>query len=131
MRCSESAKSRSDLTSSTRAYRLITEEEWRDARNGAVVPYAEIDHRDGFFHLSTQSQLLETARLHFGGHTDLLALEIDLDGVSDPVRLERAEGRGDDPFPHLYGALPVAAVTRVHRLEKRANGAFEFAGDAV
>jgi uncharacterized protein (DUF952 family) len=51
----------------------------------------------------------------FAGVPGLVLLEIDLDRVGVEVRWENLEG-GTEPFPHLYGPLPVAAVRSVQTL---------------
>jgi uncharacterized protein (DUF952 family) len=85
-------------------YRLASAAEWREAEGTGVVPLREIDRRDGYIHLSTRKQVLETARLHFSGADDLLALEIPLAPIADLVKFELAPKRGE-AFPHLYGEL--------------------------
>lgn len=72
----------------------------------------------GFIHASYPDQLPGVARLLYARGADpLVVLEIDPRALADagvPVRIEPADP--DDPasplFPHLYGALPVTAVTR-------------------
>lgn len=95
---------------------------WEAARRAGVyerstrgATLAEV----GFIHASYPQQLPGVAKL-FHSRADLeplVVLEIDaaaLAAAGVEVRLER--GDPDDPasplFPHLYGALPVAAVSR-------------------
>jgi uncharacterized protein (DUF952 family) len=93
---------------------LIEPAAWRAAREaGAVRPpsLAEV----GFVHLSTPDQVhLPAARL-FPGRRDLLLLVVDPARLPDEVRFE--PGVPGDPeamrFPHLYGPLPLSAVTAV------------------
>jgi uncharacterized protein (DUF952 family)/ribosomal protein S18 acetylase RimI-like enzyme len=93
---------------------LIDPAEWRMAlRAGAVRPSSL--ESAGFVHLSTAEQVhLPAARL-FPGRRDLVLLVVDPARLTDPVRLEA--GAPADPdgmlFPHLYGPLPVSAVTAV------------------
>lgn len=105
-------------------YRLATAQEWFIAQETGVAPTREIDERDGYMHLSTFDQALETARLHFAGAMDLLALEISLDEIASQVKFELAPKRGEK-FPHLYGALRTEHINRAIRLEP-ANGGFKF-----
>jgi len=65
----------------------------------------------GFIHLSTAEQWPRTRARFFSGASDLVLLELDPAGL--PIRFERADG---EDFPHLYGALPLAAVVRVTAL---------------
>ncbi len=105
-------------------YRLATAQEWFIARETGIAPTRDIDEQDGYMHLSTFDQALETARLHFAGATDLLALEISLDEIADQVKFELAPKRGEK-FPHLYGALRTEHIKRAIRLNPTDEG-FDF-----
>lgn len=108
-------------------YKIITASAWREAQRAGEVAYGEVDIRDGYMHLSTGAQVLETARLHFRGQRDLVALEVDPVLLVDEVRFEPS--RGGDLFPHLYGALPASAVIRARPLVEE-DGAFRFDEEA-
>ncbi len=109
-------------------YRLATREEWGAAVKSGAVPTRDIDERDGYFHLSTRAQALETARLYFADAEDLLALEIPLSEIAAATKFELAPKRGE-AFPHLYGALAATQVLRAIRLDRTADG-FAF-GDVL
>lgn len=105
-------------------YRIITCEEWASAQKSGVIPYGDIDRRDGYLHLSTQAQTLETAARYFAGVIDLLALEIMCADIEGDLRFEPVDTRGGERFPHLYDQLPVDSVWRVLRLSET-DGAFQ------
>ncbi|EUA31087.1 hypothetical protein I548_1263 [Mycobacterium intracellulare] len=91
---------------------LCGAEQWAQARrDGAIRP------ADGaeFIHLSTPEQVHLPANRLYRARRDLVLLRIDPARLDAPVRWE--PGVPTDPasmlFPHLYGTLPVAAVTRV------------------
>ncbi len=109
-------------------YRLATATEWFAAQESGAVPTRDIDKRDGYIHLSTREQVIETATLHFADAEDLLALEIPFAGIADQAKFELAPKRGE-LFPHLYGALTAAHVARAIKLNKTDAG-FRF-GDAL
>lgn len=70
---------------------------------------------EGFIHCSTQTQLRGVAEFLYGdyeGPDDLVVLAIDSDRLTAPLRYEAAEPGGAE-FPHVYGPLPVEAVTEV------------------
>lgn len=102
-------------------YRLASLAEWRAAQESGLVPLREIDERDGYVHLSTRDQAVETANLHFAGARDLVALEIPLAPIAAEVRFELAPKRGE-AFPHLYGRLRCADVRRVLTLDRTDDG---------
>ena len=96
------------------AYKIVDAAEWRAAVAEGRYEGAPVDLADGYIHMSTQEQLAETARKHFAGRSDLLLLSVDLRRFDDELVWEPS--RGGALFPHLYGALPVSAVTRVQAM---------------
>lgn len=83
-------------------------------------------HHDGFVHLSRPDQVALPANRLYAGRDDLLLLVIDPDRLDAEVRWE--PGVPTDPesmrFPHLYGPLPVAAVTSVVPWRPGPDGTF-------
>jgi uncharacterized protein (DUF952 family) len=67
----------------------------------------------GFIHCSLRDQLHVVALCYADVNADdLVVLVIDSDRVPAPVRYE-APKPGAEEYPHIYGPLPAAAVTRV------------------
>lgn len=62
-----------------------------------------------FLHCCTEAQLPFVLARHFAGQTGLLVLRFDPAAVDGRIEWERSEP-DQDPFPHLFGALPLAAV---------------------
>jgi uncharacterized protein (DUF952 family)/GNAT superfamily N-acetyltransferase len=93
---------------------LIEPAAWRAALTEGVVRPPSLD-AVGFVHLSTPEQVHLPAVRLYPGRRDLVLLVVDPARLTDPVRFEA--GVPADPggmlFPHLYGPLPVAAVTAV------------------
>lgn len=79
---------------------------------------------EGFIHLSTPAQVLIPANERFAGRQDLVLLVIDADRLDDEVIFEDCYESGLE-FPHLYGPLPVAAVTQVLDFAPSSDGTFE------
>ncbi len=77
-------------------------------------------------HLSTPEQVHLPANRLFAGRPDMVVLRLDPARLAAPVRWE--PGVATDPssmtFPHLYGPLPVAAVTSVTPYRPDADGRF-------
>ncbi len=80
----------------------------------------------GFVHLSTPRQVHLPANRLFPGREDLVLLRVDPARLNAPVRWE--PGVPSDPesmrFPHLYGPLPIAAVTAVLDYRPGPDGTF-------
>ncbi len=95
-------------------------------RTGTYV--AAAFQRDGFIHCSYARQLTRVANAHFFGRSNLVLLEIDRDRVGWEVVDENLEG-GSDLFPHIYGPLPMSAVTSIVDFPCRPDGTFELPTD--
>jgi uncharacterized protein (DUF952 family) len=105
-------------------YRIVSESEWRAAQAAGFFEGSSDDRRDGFIHFSTAAQAPETAAKHYAGRKDLLLLFVDAAALTAPLKWEVS--RGEQLFPHLYGALPVAAVLRSEKLTLGPDGRFIF-----
>ena len=79
---------------------------------------------EGFIHCSTAEQVLATANRIFKGQRDLLLLCVDSTRVGAEIRYENLEG-GADLFPHIYGVLPIDAITAVHDFPPSVDGTFQ------
>jgi glutathione S-transferase len=70
----------------------------------------------GFIHCSYRSQVETVAGFVYADVTgELLLLEIDPDRVPSQIRVEAAPGTTDH-YPHVYGPVPVEAVTAVRTM---------------
>lgn len=86
----------------------------------------------GFIHLSFPHQLAGVARARYRDAGELVVLEIDPTLLTDPVVVEPGDPEpGAELFPHLYGPLPVAAVTAVRRAGFDADDRFRIADGAA
>lgn len=94
----------------TVAYKIIDAAEWREAVAEGAYGGSSVDRADGYIHLSTAAQLDETARKHYAGRENLMLLTVDLTALEDTIVWEAS--RGGALFPHIYGDLPVKAVTQ-------------------
>lgn len=110
--------------SSGRIYHICKREAWQAARRAGVYHGSELDRRDGFIHLSTAEQAVETAAVHLAGERGLVLLEVDPAQLGAALRWETS--RGGRSFPHLYAPLPVGAVTAVHDLPLGDDGRHVF-----
>jgi len=104
-------------------YKICPASAWREAERQGVFRGSPDDIRDGFIHFSSAPQVRETARKHFFGQTGLLLIAVDADALGSALRWERS--RNDEFFPHLYGALDLAAVMQIFILRDRSDGAHD------
>jgi len=103
------------------AYKVLTPQQRETLRAERIFCGAPIDLADGYIHLSTGNQLAETLNKHFTGQTDLYIAAVDLEKLGDAVKWE--ESRGGQLFPHVYGPLPLSAITAMFPLERDSTGA--------
>jgi len=94
-----------------------------DAALGAGIYEADSLKSEGFIHCSTAEQYIWVANQRFRGRTDLVLLHIDDGRLRSDVRHENLEG-GAPLFPHVYGAIPIAAVLNVTPLRPLDDGSF-------
>ncbi|CAH0283733.1 DUF952 domain-containing protein [Roseomonas sp. CECT 9278] len=108
-------------------YTLVRAAEWRAAEATGAYAGSADDARDGFLHFSTAAQLRASAAKHRAGVPDLVMVEADAAVLGDALRWEPAAG-GSRPglFPHLYAALPIAAVMRAVAVPLGADGRHVF-----
>ncbi len=90
-------------------FHLTTRTEWDRARAAGEHAPASLA-REWFIHLSTEAQWPGVRGRFYATTPDLLLLVIDPSQLRHEVRYELADG---DRYPHLYGALDVAAVVEV------------------
>ncbi len=104
-------------------YKIMSRQEWEAAQVNGLYEGSEVDRRDGFIHLSASHQVRATAQKHFSGKADLLLVSVTEEALGQSLKWEVS--RGDDLFPHIYGALPLSAVTEVIQLPL-VNGVHQF-----
>ena len=108
----------------TTIYKICEQALWRAAEADGVFLGALVDERDGFIHFSTAAQVAETAAKHFAGQDDLILVAVDAGALGQALAWEHS--RGGDLFPHLYAALPLAAVRWARPLARDADGRHVF-----
>jgi uncharacterized protein (DUF952 family) len=101
-------------------YKICERALWDAAEHAGLFRGAGIDAQDGFIHFSTAAQVGETAAKHFAQKSDLMLVAVDGDALGAALKWERS--RGGDLFPHLYAALPLAAVRWARPLPDEVGG---------
>jgi uncharacterized protein (DUF952 family) len=105
-------------------YKIVPATVWQDARERGEFKGASIDLTDGFIHLSTAAQAIETAARYFTGQEGLLLVAIDAEKLGDKLVFEAS--RGGALFPHLYASLDFDAVLWEKPLPVGADGVHVF-----
>ena len=96
---------------------------WREAAATGRYEWSTLGRtlgQEGFVHASTGEQLPGVVAAFYRDVTEplvLLGLDVEaLDRAGSPVRWDPVPG-ADAPFPHVYGPIPVDAVTTVTRFD--------------
>lgn len=90
-------------------FKILPNAEWSAARAAGAFQGSAVDLADGYIHLSTRGQVVETARRHFRDQEDLVIAAFETDALAPDLKWEPS--RGGDLFPHLYARLdPSLAV---------------------
>jgi uncharacterized protein (DUF952 family) len=93
-----------DLDVTSLIYKILHRSQWESAIANGFFAGSPDDERDGFIHLSTGSQLTETARRYFSNQPDQVLVAFEAQSLGGALRWEPS--RGGALFPHLYAPLP-------------------------
>ena len=108
----------------TTIYKICQAADWAEAQRAGEFRGSAADCADGYIHFSTATQVAETAAKHFASMSDLVLVAVVAEDLGSALRWEPS--RGGALFPHLYGALPAAAVRWVKPLRLDAGGRHVF-----
>lgn len=96
------------MTTGQAVLKVLSEADWAAFQAEGVYRGSAVDMADGYIHFSTGGQIAATLAKHYAGRTGLVLLAVATAGLGEALRWEPA--RGGALFPHLYAALPLAAV---------------------
>jgi uncharacterized protein (DUF952 family) len=103
-----------------------TQEQWQQARRdgeSTVSTRGRTLAQEGFIHCCFAEQLAGVLQRFYAGVDELVLLEIDAARLDVPVRIEPPLGQdGTEGFPHVFGPVPVAAVTAVTTIRRGSDG---------
>ena len=94
---------------------------WGTAQSEGIYRADSLDN-EGFIHLSTAKQVIETANRFYKGQSELVLLEISEDLMQANLLYDDVPDHGK--FPHLYGPLNLDAVIQTWPFEPKADGSF-------
>ena len=101
-----------------RIFHLITPEVWSTARetgSWTTSTRGRTLEQEGFVHCSQAHQVEGVRAFWFADLDEVVLLEIETDLLTSPWRTEQLPG-ADQPYPHVYGPVDLAAVVQVRRL---------------
>ncbi|MGH6870289.1 MAG: DUF952 domain-containing protein [Rhizomicrobium sp.] len=101
-------------------FKIVHAAEWaavRDAYDGSAK-----DRADGFLHFSTAAQIPSTLARHYADARDLVLVAVDEAALG--AALKHEPSRDGALFPHLYGPLPLSAVSWVKPIGRSKDGGF-------
>ena len=103
-------------------YRIADTRDWEAAHASGYFASADLT-TEGFIHCCTAQQIASVAKRYYQGQKALLLLEIDETRVHVPLKWEDLTKAGQS-FPHVYGRIPLEAVTRCLALQPGVDGRF-------
>jgi uncharacterized protein (DUF952 family) len=110
-------------------FHIASRSDWRVAREHGEYRLSTRDRsleEVGFIHCADADQVLRIADAVYGDVDEtLVVLEVSTDALDVEVRYENLDG-GRELFPHIYGVLPVHAVTSVTPLRRGSAGGYSF-----
>ncbi len=105
-------------------YHICRREEWRAAAESGLYRGSTQDATDGFIHFSTADQVAASAAKHRAGQDGLVLIEVAAAALGAALKWEPS--RAGALFPHLYGALRLAAVAATRDLPLDRDGRHGF-----
>lgn len=113
----------------TTIYKVVDKDVWTAAKASGQFIGAAIDLRDGYIHLSTADQVVETVQKHFAGQDNLMLLSVSTVEMGDSLKWEKS--RNDQLFPHLYRPLIPSDVVAEASLVMQEDGSHHFPPGSV
>jgi uncharacterized protein (DUF952 family) len=103
-------------------YRIAEAADWAAARQNGMFASTDLSS-EGFIHCSEHNQVLRTAEKYFSGRQGLILLQIDEQALGPALKREDLGGTGE-AFPHVYAAIPLAAIRAHASFSAGADGRF-------
>jgi len=103
-----------------RILHIATRTDWKAAASSSDYTVATLE-TEGFIHCAEPGQIDGVAARYFRGCSELVLLEVDPDRVGVRIVWEESAGAGQT-YPHVYGPIPVAAVTSATDITVDAEG---------
>lgn len=102
----------------TKLYKVLTNDEWEAASHSGQI-ITQLDHVDGFIHLSSAGQLNMTLSLYFSQEESVVLLELNEQAIEASLTYEYSAKRGGE-FAHFYGELSIKKISQLWYLNRNA-----------
>ena len=102
----------------TKLYKVLTNGEWEAASHSGQI-ITQLDHVDGFIHLSSAGQLNMTLSLYFPQEESVVLLELNEQEIEASLTYEYSAKRGGE-FAHFYGELSIKKISQLWHLDRNA-----------
>ncbi|MEC8183761.1 MAG: DUF952 domain-containing protein [SAR324 cluster bacterium] len=100
-------------------YHILSSNDWSEESTVDYLPQSFDE--EGFIHLSTEQQLLDTANRHFSQERSLRVLEVNPSGLEKNLIFEQID-EAIEAYPHLYQSLPKKNIVQCFELENSPQG---------
>ncbi len=95
-------------------YKILLASEYRILEQDGYFCGTPADLKEGFIHLSTETQLENTIRKHYSKVIDAVIAAVDISVVKD-IKWESASN--GQMYPHIYGPLELSAVRDIRFID--------------
>ena len=105
-------------------FHIAVAEDWAAAQKTGQVTDSTRGvtlEQEGYIHCSYAGQVAATAARFYGDLAEVVVLRIDPSRLKGRVVEEDLAGTGE-PFPHVYGPIPIAAVVEARTTSPHAAG---------
>ena len=100
-------------------YHILSSNDWSEKSQEDYLPQSFDE--EGFIHLSTEQQFLDTANRLFRQEQSLRVLEVNPSGLENNLVFEQI-GEAIEAYPHLYQSLPQKNIVQFFVLENSPRG---------
>lgn len=102
-------------------YRIAEAADWAAARQGGSFASPDLA-AEGFIHFAERHQVQGVADRYYAGKTGLVLLAVEESKLGGSALKRENTSGGTELFPHVYGPVPIDAVTGHAPFERDASG---------
>jgi uncharacterized protein (DUF952 family) len=92
-------------------YKILTPHEWEQFQGETVFLGSLMDLKDGFIHCSQEDQYPAIKEKFFKDQSLVILLQLDTQKLPEGTLKIESNRPGGTEYPHVYGSIPLDAVT--------------------